>query len=180
MPRRVRKRGRDGVKRGISQDQVCVLSGVNDRGDCFLDVACRGHLTSKAALDLLSGHVGEGSIVSTDRLSSYVGVLGELRVAVHRRINPKDRRSGTINIVNSLHSRLSSFLARFKGVATRRLHDYLVWFKWTEMSKRLGGRNDAEELMARQVSKGSYRTTWREYKDTPYPFIDYWERSKAV
>lgn len=171
---------RGGVRRGVSADQVCVLSGVNDKGDCFFDVACRGRLTSKAALALLSGRVGEGAIVSTDRLASYVGVLGELKVAVHRRVDAKDRRAGTINIVNSLHSRLKSFIARFRGVATRRLHNYLVWFKWAEMSKRLGGRNDAEALMANQVGKGSYRTTWRGYRDTPYPFMDYWEKSNAI
>ena len=180
MPRRVRRRGRDGVKRGISADQVCVLTGTDDRGDCLLDVACRGQLTSKAALDLLTGRVMRGSIVSTDRLRQYASVLEELGAAVHRRVDPKDRRTGTINIVNSLHSHLGSFLARFRGVATRRLHDYLVWFKWTETVRRLGGRRDAEELMGYQIGKGSYRTTWREYRDTPYPFMDYWEKSNAV
>ena len=171
MPRRVRKRGRDGVKRGISSDQVCVLTGINDKGDCFFDLACKGRLDGATALDLLTGRIQEGAIISTDRLGSYGYAFKRIGVAVHNRFNPKDRSEGTINIVNSLHSRLKSFLADFKGVSTRRLHNYLMWFKWVETTRRPLNRKDMESLMVNQIRKGSYKTVWRGYRDTPYQFV---------
>lgn len=155
----MRKRGRDGVRRGISSDQVCVLTGINDQGDCFLDVACKGRLDSETASKLLTGRIRQGAIISTDRLRSYQRAFLQIDVAVYNRFDPKNRSAGTINLVNALHSRVRSFLANFKGVSTRRLHNYLMWFKWIETAKRLASRKDTETLMLHQIRQGQYKTT---------------------
>jgi hypothetical protein len=39
MPRPPRHRSSDGAKQGISDDKVCVLTGVNEIGDFYYDVA---------------------------------------------------------------------------------------------------------------------------------------------
>ncbi len=59
-------------------------------------------------------------------------------------MDPKDKSEGTINLVNSLHSRLKSFFHRFVGVSTR----------------RLAGRGETESLMVNQIGRGTYKTTW--------------------
>ena len=57
------------------------------------------------------------------------------------------------------------------GVATRRLENYLVWFTWIENFKRNENKN---ELIINSLSINKYDTTIREYKNTPYINMGYW------
>jgi transposase-like protein len=45
IPREPRREGRGTRTRGISNEQICVVTGINDNGDMFYDVACRGRRT---------------------------------------------------------------------------------------------------------------------------------------
>ena len=68
-------------------------------------------------------------MVSTDRQRGYVRALAEMGVAAHERFTSSGPRA-PLNRVNALHSALKAFLARFRGVSTRRLPNYLAWFCW--------------------------------------------------
>lgn len=57
------------------------------------------------------------------------------------------------------------------GMATRRLENYLVWFTWIENFKRNENKN---ELIINSLSINKYDTTIREYKNTPYLYMEYW------
>ena len=46
-----------------------------------------------------------------------------------------------IQQINALHSNFKSFLQKFRGVSTKHLHSYLMWFKWIELFK------DEKELL---------------------------------
>ena len=72
-----------------------------------------------------------------------------------------------LNRVNALHSALKAFLARFRGVSTRRLPNYLAWFCWAREARRGG---DAASLLRAQMGPGTYRTSWRGLWRHPYPF----------
>ena len=60
------------------------------------------------------------------------------------------------------------------GVATRRLGNYLAWFKWIWSFKVCKSSVQLANLIVKQAAKFTYETTWSEYKVTPYPFFDYW------
>ena len=154
MPRESRHRGKQVHTRGISHEQVCVMTGVNDEGDAFLEVSGKGVLSAKRAVSCLKGKVAEGSIVSTDKASAYPSALRELNVAAHKAFDSKDRKAGTINRVNSLHSSLASFLGPFRGVSTKHLPEYLSWFAWDRVFS--SGAKEACERLARQVESGVY------------------------
>lgn len=166
MPRPARRRGGDGVSRGLGDDKVAVLTMVNDRGDAMLAAACRGAMGSMSAARALAGCAVDGAIVSTDMLGGHGRALAEAGVAVHRRFSSKGSRA-PLNHVNALHSALKAFLHPFRGVSTRRLPNYLVWFRWLREARRSGGTTD---LLRRQMEGGTYRTTWRGLWMTPYPF----------
>jgi hypothetical protein len=59
-------------------------------------------------------------------------------------------------------------------VATRRLWNYLAWFKWIWSFRRGRTAEQTAVLVVKQVGASPYKTTWRNYKRTPYPFYDYW------
>lgn len=174
MPRKARRRGREGVGRGISNDLVCIMTGVNEMGDCFCELSCRGRETVDDVKAALSGRVGPGSAVESDLHSSYPRAVAALGASSHAVFDPKDRSGGDINMVNSLHSRLGSFLERFNGVATRRLQHYLDWFCWTEQFRKTDG--DVREILYTHETEGRYETTIREYALTPHPFMEHWAR----
>ena len=177
-PRRHSGKGYPGKKawekrpRGTGPEHICVLVGVNDRGDILYDVPCRGGLSAQKAKEVLDGKVGAGSIVCTDKGSAYPRALRELGVACHCAFAAVDHK---VNRINNVHSRLKTFMSRFHGVATRRLSAYLAWFKWHESFKHDRDGRDLAELAVRQVGDGTYDTTWRGYRDAAYPFFGYWE-----
>ena len=174
LPRPARRRGRSVRKRGLSKEQICVASGVNDSGGAFLEVVGRGVLTKAEAARALAGRVGEGAIVSTDRAHAYRGVLASLGVAEHRAYSSTDRSEGTINQVNALHSSLALFMARFRGVSTKHLQGYLSWFAWD----RAYGKGGAEAC-ARQLAGGPCSCRWSDFVGRPAPLMGYWEQMAA-
>lgn len=172
LPRPARHRGNENHKRGISNEQICVLTGINDAGDMFYEIAGRGRLNSGTAFELLEDKIAEGAIVSTDKLNSYAPVMRELGVACHNAYDAK--KHGKLNRINNVHSRIDGFMAPFRGVSTRRLGGYLAWFKWLYSFKHERSADDMAELAVRQLSDAMYMTSWRKCKDTPHLFMEYW------
>lgn len=148
-----------------------MLTGVNDAGDFFFEIVGRGSISEESAARNLEGKVASGAIVATDLAAAYRKPLAALDVRKHE---AKPSRAHAINRVNSLHARIVEFVEGFHGVATRRLWNYLAWFKWIWSFRRSRTAGEAAELVAKQVAANPYKTTWRGYRETPYPFYDYW------
>jgi transposase-like protein len=181
LPRAAHKRGKDHIKPGMSSDQICILTAINSKQDVFAAIACRGSIDAKTTKELIQSNIAVGSIVNTDKKKSYIKVFSELKVEHNQYDSKKDK--GKLNFINGLHSRLKSFLSRYHGVATRRLEHYIAWFKWIESYKKIDNQDDRKELLLEQIVHGKYKTSIREYPNTPYLFYEYWEKkleSKAV
>lgn len=178
MPRPSRHRGKQVHRRGLSRERICVMTGVNDSNETFLEVTGRGALSRERAMDALRGRIAAGSVVATDRAAVYVGVLAELEVAAHAAYDPKDRSGGTINRINTVHSLLGAFMEPFKGVSTKHLDAYLAWFRWcrTFMATDSGA---AERTVARQLAHGVCRSRVRDMFNVEPPYMDYWAAPAA-
>lgn len=173
-----RHRGRQVHRRGLSRERICVMTGVNDSNETFLEVTGRGALSRGHAMDALRGRIAAGSVVATDRAAAYVGVLAELEVAAHEAYDPKDRSGGTINRVNAVRSLLGAFMGPFKGVSTKHLDAYLAWFRWcrTFMATDSGA---AGRTVARQLAHGTCRSRVRDMFNVEPPYMDYWAAPAA-
>ncbi len=173
MPCPSRHRGKQVHKRGLSREQICVMTGVNDSNETFFEVSGRGVLSRKRAMDVLKGRLEAGSIVATDKAIAYAEVLAELDVATHSAYDSKDRSEGTINRINTVHSLLASFMEPFRGISTKHLSAYLAWFKWcrTFMTADSG---TAERTVARQLASGTCRTRIRDMFNVLPPYMDCW------
>lgn len=163
MPRPARKSNGKASKRGLSKEQVCVVTGIDDEGASFLVVSGRGMLGRDRAFKVLDGRIGKGALVVTDKAGAYPAVLERLGA----KLEQKDSHAHAINRINSLHSRLKDFMHGFKGVSTKHLQSYLSWFKWTEAFK--SGVIDQRNTMGRQLVNGVYRITRRMYVGMPMP-----------
>lgn len=177
MPRKPHRNG-EGVRLcGISNEKVCVVAGVNELGDQFLELACRGRESISEVETGLRDRVSSRSLVSTDKHTSYVKGLAALGVASHDRHDPAEG-FGPLNLVNSLHSRLARFLRVFNGVSTRRLQNYLDWFCYREQFRNPDA--DKRQALFVDASEGRYETTRAGCVDSLYPFFNYWESGMSM
>lgn len=62
MPRKPRRHGGKPHKRGLSKERICVMTGVSDAGELFLDLVGRGSLSSEWARAALEGRVRSGRL----------------------------------------------------------------------------------------------------------------------
>lgn len=165
MPRPSRHRGTPASKRGLSREQICVMTGVDDMDGAFLAMSGRGLLPKDRALATLRGLLGRGAYAVADAAAAYPPAMRELGVG----FTGTDAGSHAINRVNTLHSQLAGFLAGFRGVSTKLLDEYLAWFLW-----RRTFRDDAADCAARQVNATEYHGTVREWSHVTPPYMDYW------
>lgn len=134
LPRPPRKRGGVSATRGTGKDQIPVMV-VRDR---------EGHTADFKLAKLDAVHVREAlmplidpdSVLCTDGAAVYASFArsqGITHQVVHSRSGQRVRQGAFhIQNVNAYHSRLKSWMARFHGVATRYLPNYLGWRRMLE------------------------------------------------
>ena len=125
---------------------------VDARGDAMAVAARRGKMGVADARRAMAGCALDGAVVSTDRQRGHARALAEMGVAAHERLASSGPRA-PLNRVNALHSALKAFLARFRGVSTRRLPNYLAWFCRAREARRGG---DAASLLRAQMGSGGH------------------------
>lgn len=157
MTRDAHRNGQDGRRgnRSKSQERVCIICGANEMGDAFAVVACEGVPAAFEAEHVVRDRIPAGSRVTVDGHTSYSGLAR--RFAEVTTVDAGDPSTGHINLVNSLHSRLKKFIARFGGVSTRRLQRYLDWFCYVEQTRNVDF--DRREVLYRDEVRGSYIRT---------------------
>lgn len=133
LSRQARKRGGIALTAGMGPEQIAVLV-VRDRAghtaDFQLDKLDAAHV--QKALGPL---VDPGSVLCTDGAVVY-GAFARTSSITHCVVHPRpgQRVRGAFHIqnVNAYHSRLKNWMARFHGVATRYLVNYLGWRRMLE------------------------------------------------
>ena len=173
MPRKAHKRTKALRKRGLSKEQICVATGVDDAGRSFLTVCGRGVISKDCAMSALKVHIGRGTDVLTDGAPAYVKPLAELGA----NLTQASADGHAINRVNTLHARLEDFMFGFHGVSTKYLQAYLDWFQWLVAFTDGCGDTGDDRLLARQLGNGLYRIRRRDYQRMTPPYMEYWQKA---
>lgn len=134
LPRAPRKRGGVGATRGTVPDQIPVMV-VRDREGHTADFQL-AKLDARHVREALTPLIDSESVLCTDGAGVY-GAFAKARGITHQVVHarPGQRvRRGAFHIqnVNAYHSRLKAWMARFHGVATRYLVNYLGWRRMLE------------------------------------------------
>ena len=129
LDRRPRKRGGKAAKRGLSREQVPILVAA-DRSGTTLSAAL-AEVSAKAIQAVLEPAIDKDALLVTDGAAAYPRCAADLDIS-HEALNQSagERVRGDLHIqtVNNRHQRLKSFLAPFRGIATKYLPNYLRWF----------------------------------------------------
>jgi len=131
LERKPRKRGGKATKRGLSNEQVCVLV-CRDRNTNTFDKVFKS-FNSKELKDSLKGLLSKDALFCSDGKSVYKKFTRENHVR-HGCLNLSAgerviKEIVHIQNVNSYHGRLKEWLIHFHGVATKYLENYLAWFR---------------------------------------------------
>jgi len=134
-----RYRGGAALKRGLSNEQIPVLSAIAVDGGAIEAV-----LPDRTAIEpALGGRIGPGSVLCSDGHRAYVNVAVAAG-SEHRRIKTpqpnwiqkvkggKPRRKGRLGLgrVNAHHERMKTLVNReARGVSTRYLYLYVGWLR---------------------------------------------------
>jgi transposase-like protein len=150
LDRPARKRGGHAAKRGISDEQVCILVARDRGGSTFDFVTGRGPVTVTQLVEHLLPKLAADTLLVTDANAAYRAFARQTGIA-HAFINlragvrMKQHARGAIHVqnVNGYHSRFHTWLRKFNGVATRYLANYLGW-RWAIDQQRI---NSPETLL---------------------------------
>ena len=132
LTRPPRKRGGVARQRGINREHDCLLVA-RDRTGSTLDFHTgRGPVTTAQLHACLRSALAADVMLISDSAAAYARFAADAYIT-HEAVNVQAgrRARGAIHIqnVNAWHSRFKSWLARFKGVASRYLVNYSGWLR---------------------------------------------------
>ena len=128
--RKARKRGGRASRKERGMDLIPILVARDRSGatpDFLLDAVSKACMTQA-----LKPRIQSDAILCTDGSAAMAAAAHELHLhheAVNLRAGERVRGPWHIQNVNAHHGRLKSWIARFHGVATSYLENYLGWFR---------------------------------------------------
>lgn len=149
--RQARRRGGRAAKRGLSDEQIPVLVARNRAGHTTDALLSKGNKQGLVAV--LPQMVAADAVLCTDGSAMLAAAARELEIEQHGLNTLRgERRRGAWHIqnINAYHSRLKGWLARFRGVATSYLGNYLGWFRALDRNRQIGAK--AAALLALAIS----------------------------
>lgn len=129
-PRRPRKHGAKASKRGISNEYVCICTGVERSGDAYALSANRAKPDAQELSAIFKGHISQEALALCDGLLSY-NVLPEVTgctLGDCSHIDAGQKKFFNLNTVNSFHSMIKRLYKDYRGVATTYLNRYNTLF----------------------------------------------------
>jgi len=139
LDRPPRKRGGKASKRGISNEQMCILVARDRSGQTIDAVTGKGALRKQHLLEHLGPRLERDVLLVTDSHVAYPAFAREAGIS-HEAVNPSAgiRKRGALHIqnVNAYHSRMRAWLVPFRGIASRYLSHYFGW-RWALDGQRI-------------------------------------------
>ena len=123
-----RRHGAKAQKRGISNEYVCICTGVQRKGEAVIRTENRAKPSREELQTIFEGHIQSGTLALTDGLRSYP-VLGTLADCKVEDVNGQKSGFYNLNTVNNLHSFIKSRYLFYRGVATKYLNRYNALFQ---------------------------------------------------
>lgn len=144
IKRKARKRGGPSRFRGLSHEQVCIVTTTDRDGHEIYKVVGFGKPTTNSILENFNGMLAEKSIVYTDGAFCYDQLIEKHKCRlVQLKTYTAYNQVEHLNTLNSVHSLIKTQLAAFRGVATKYMNRYMSLFVFI---RRFLDMDDNEKL----------------------------------
>lgn len=134
MPRISKKRASRSSLTGISHHKVCVIGAIDENDNLIFKIGGLG----KGKTDMLEKCIGdkveEVKEFTTDSATAYIEFCNKHNIKL-KSIPSGFYSDGIENLseINNVHSQLTTWLSKFRGISTRHLQSYLNWFSYVFM-----------------------------------------------
>lgn len=125
--RKPRKHGAVAQKRGISDEYICLCTGVQRGKEAYVKSVNRARPSREELVSVFSGHVEEGALYLTDGLRGY-DVLEDITDCSVKNVETEKSSFYHLNTVNNLHSFIKDRYKFYRGVATKYINRYGALF----------------------------------------------------
>ncbi len=155
ITRMPRKHGAKALKRGISNEFICICSGAQRKSSVVLKAVNRAKPSSLEVSEVFDGHIADGTLLLTDGLLSY-NVLETVADCSIKNITNEKTSFYNLNTVNSLHSFIKDWYKFYRGVATKFINRYCTLFKYAFRCSSSDICNIKEMLLAPNNKPGTF------------------------
>ena len=136
VDRKPRKRGTPASKPGLSEEQVCICTGVErNQGPVMFKTVNRAMPNKEEVKEAFGCHIADNTVLFTDGCKSYT-VLSETMNIVLINTKKEDDASIHLNNVNSSHNFFKSVYRHYRGVATKYINRYNAMLSLTYRSPK--------------------------------------------
>ncbi len=157
-------------KRGISNQQVCILSCVDKHSNHFLKPVCVGRIEPRHIEDNLVPHLTNETILVTDSHRAYKTVANRHKIPLRQIPSGKHKSNGfSLGHINGYHSNISRFFKKYREVASKYVDLYLALFYWKEKHKDFETEQQNTEIL-NLLSRQADRTYIHDFKFKSMPF----------
>lgn len=128
-----RRHGAKAEKRGISNEYICICTGIQRKGDALAATVNRAKPSAKELLCIFEGHIADGTLALCDGLRSYHAFPGIADCTV-KDCNIREGEDScfyNLNTVNGFHSFIKQHYAFYRGVASKYINRYNALFSTT-------------------------------------------------
>jgi transposase-like protein len=155
LQRLPRKRGGDGIGPGLSEDLVPVLT-LRDRSGKGAERVAPEQL-GKHARELYQRHLKSDTLLLTDGSTELCAAARSRNQEAHRALPGLESRGGQgspyhLQTTNGFHAHLKQWMARFHGVATKYLSNYVGWHRHLMERSHQNDRNAFIQLSFNPLS----------------------------
>ena len=130
IPRGPRKHGAKAAKRGISNEYVCICTGIQRNGDAMAATTNRAKPSAAELINIFDGHIADGTLALCDGLRSYHAFPGiaDCTVKDCNGCSADESCFYNLNTVNGFHSFIKQRYVFYRGVASKYINRYNALF----------------------------------------------------
>lgn len=130
ISRKPRKHGAKAEKRGISNEYVCICTGIQRNGDAYAATVNRAKPDAEELRTVFANHIADATLVLCDGLRSYnaLPAIANCTVKDCTQIAEDEKCFYHLNTVNGFHSFIKNRYNFYRGVATKYLNRYNALF----------------------------------------------------
>lgn len=130
IPREPRRHGAKAEKRGISNEYICICTGIQRKGDAIAASVNRAKPGAGELISIFEGHIADGTLALCDGLRSYHALPGiaDCTVKDCTASGGADSCFYNLNTVNGFHSFIKQRYVFYRGVASKYINRYNALF----------------------------------------------------
>jgi transposase-like protein len=130
VTRSSRKHGAKAQKRGISNEYLCICTGVQRSGKAVAVTVNRAKPTVQELEEAFENRLDKGALLLCDGLRGYtkLGASADCAVKDINTAEAHEKKFYNLNLVNNFHSFLKHRYEAYRGVATKYLNRYNTLF----------------------------------------------------